>query len=571
MKVLLLLMLFSAMLAALPANGAQNVVSFEDLTHRLYDLKRLAEPPIPGEKSGSVTSYDRASVYDAARDLYIDWGANDDFSGNEGQEGDSIIAADLKGPGVIWRIWSAQPESGHIRLIIDGAAQPALDAPFNSLFDADHGPFPFKNLVRPMARGCNCFVPISFQKSCKVMLDKGWGRYYQIGYSQFPSGAQVPSYRGKFDDTERAALENADRMWAERGAPEATGKEEAVRKTIVLKPGKTVDVVAFDKPQAITGVICSVHETEATSMEHALREITLSCHWDGEKQPSVWSPLGDFFGSGPGLNPYRSLPSGVTREGMYSSWYMPFNKAVMRLTNDGSVSRTVSIAVLHEPLDHSADGLLRFHVKWHRDHWGGDGPGRYAKDRWPDWPMLLASGGPGRFCGVALHVWNPLHVWDRDYAGHYVRKVPELCPIPEWFKKNVMSDWWWGEGDEKFFVDGEKFPSTFGTGSEDYFGYAWGTPQVFDSATQCQTRNAANLGHLSMARWHIADDVPFQNSFEASIEKYHGNNWPLLYAATAYWYQAPGVSDSYMALPLSERQGYYTMPEIAPSESQAAH
>jgi hypothetical protein len=128
-----------------------------------------------------------------------------------------------------------------------------------------------------------------------------------------------------------------------------------------------------------------------------------------------------------------------------------------------------------------------------------------------------------------------------------------------------MPDYWWGEGDEKFFADGEKFPSTFGTGSEDYFGYAWGTPKFFDSATQCQTRNNGNTGHLSMVRWHIADDVPFQNSFEACLEKYHGNNWPLLYAATAYWYQAPGVADGYEPVPVGEREDYYTLPELLPA------
>jgi hypothetical protein len=58
------------------------------------------------------------------------------------------------------------------------------------------------------------------------------------------------------------------------------------------------------------------------------------------------------------------------------------------------------------------------------------------EDRWPDWTMIKTE-GRGRFMGVMLHVWNPR-------GG------------------------WWGEGDEKFFVDGEKYPSTFGTGSEDY-------------------------------------------------------------------------------------------------------
>jgi hypothetical protein len=439
-----------------------------------------------------------------------------------------------------------------------------------TFFDPDNGPFPFKQLVRTMAAGYDSFVPIAYQKSCKVILDKGWGNgYYQFTYSQFTSDTQIPSFSGKFDTEATSALVAADRAWADRGIPAVLKNDTIVKKTFDLAPGKSVVVADFIRPEAISGLICSVNETESTAMERALRELTLSIYWDGETHPSVWSPLGDFFGTGPGLNPFRTLPCGITADGMYSTWYMPFNKALVRITNDGAKSRRVSMTVIHEPLSQSADRLLRFHAKWHRDHWGGSGPGRYAKDRWPDWPILLASGGPGRFCGVALDVWNPLNVWNKELARHYVRKVSELCPVPNWFEANVMPDYWWGEGDEKFFVDGEKFPSTFGTGTEDYFGFSYGTPQVFDSATQCQTLNNANVGHISLARWHIADDVPFQNAFEASIEKYHGDNWPLLYAVTAYWYQAPGVVDGYSALPVGQRENCYTLPELAPSTSGA--
>ena len=69
---------------------------------------------------------------------------------------------------------------------------------------------------------------------------------------------------------------------------------------------------------------------------------------------------------------------------------------------------------------------------------------------------------------------------------------------------------WWGEGDEKFFVDGEKFPSTFGTGSEDYFGYAWCHPGLFQRPFHCQTMTMSNQGHQSVLRWHVADNIPFQ-------------------------------------------------------------
>ena len=122
--------------------------------------------------------------------------------------------------------------------------------------------------------------------------------------------------------------------------------------------------------------------------------------------------------------------------------------------------------------------------------------------------------------------------------------------------------------------DGEKTPSTFGTGTEDYFGYAWETPTAFDSALQAQPRNGAsdkfgmavdragpgNIGHITMVRWQIPDNVPFQKSFEATVEKYHPNEWPLLNAYTASWYQSPGTSDHYRAVPASERTGYYVAP-----------
>jgi hypothetical protein len=116
---------------------------------------------------------------------------------------------------------------------------------------------------------------------------------------------------------------------------------------------------------------------------------------------------------------------------------------------------------------------------------------------------------------------------------------------------------WWGEGDEKFFVDGEKFPSTIGTGSEDYFGYAWCNPTLFQNCYHNQTISMNNRGHVSVNRWHITDNVPFQKSFEGAIEKYYPNGKPTLYAATAYWYQAAGQADPYKPVPVTERIGYW--------------
>jgi hypothetical protein len=67
-----------------------------------------------------------------------------------------------------------------------------------------------------------------------------------------------------------------------------------------------------------------------------------------------------------------------------------------------------------------------------------------------------------------------------------------------------------------------------------------------------------NRGHVAVNRWHIADNIPFQSSLEAAIEKYFPNTRPTLYASTVYWYLAPGGRDPYPPAPVGERVGYWS-------------
>ncbi len=82
---------------------------------------------------------------------------------------------------------------------------------------------------------------------------------------------------------------------------------------------------------------------------------------------------------------------------------------------------------------------------------------------------------------------------------------------------------WWGEGDEKIFVDGESFPSLFGTGTEDYFGYAWSQTETFAHAYHAQTRAPASgfAGLFSMNRFLVLDPVPFERSLRFDLEIWH--------------------------------------------------
>ena len=189
----------------------------------------------------------------------------------------------------------------------------------------------------------------------------------------------------------------------------------------------TTEAFELTGPRAITAIRGKMEFEDREDEMAALRELVLKITFDGEQKPAVWCPLGDFFGTAPGVNLYQSLVTGMTEEGsMPIGTCRSRNSAVVELVNEAKSTGEVEFEIVHAPLSRPFDGLGHFHCKWHRD------AVTCREDRWPDWVMLNTE-GRGRFCGVMLHVWNPR-------GG------------------------WWGEGDEKFFVDGEKFPSTFGTG-----------------------------------------------------------------------------------------------------------
>ena len=515
----------------LPQAGPAEKLTYIDLTKRLTDLEHLATLPAPGENCAQFSSYDRRSKYDETSGKYIDWSANGDGTGIIRKEGNELVFAQMEGPGVIWRIWSALAKEGHVKIYLDGAEEPAVDLPFIGYFNCKNEPFTRPALVHQTARGLNCYVPIPYQKSCKITAEGDWGKYFHFTYTTYPKGTVLPMFKCNISAAESKALDRANRILTRCGldpAGQRPGQVTIEQEPLIVAAGSTATVARLSGKRAVTALqVYIANLPQSPEDRDVLRELVLSIRWDGESRPSVWVPLGDFFGTAPGVNKYKSLPLGVRGHGLfYSFWYMPFKKsALIELTNDGEKERQVSFTISHAPVTKPIEKLGRFHAKWHRDVFLPEEPGRITK-KCTDWTMLKTK-GRGRYCGVMLHVWNPR-------GG------------------------WWGEGDEKFFVDGEKFPSTIGTGSEDYFGYAWCDPTLFTNCYHNQTISMGNRGHISVNRWHITDNVPFQKSFEAAIEKYYPNNKPTLYAATSYWYQAPGQSDPYQPVPVEQRTGYWT-------------
>ncbi|MDM8001835.1 MAG: DUF2961 domain-containing protein, partial [Bacteroidota bacterium] len=103
------------------------------------------------------------------------------------------------------------------------------------------------------------------------------------------------------------------------------------------------------------------------------------------------------------------------------------------------------------------------------------------------------------------------------------------------------ADAWWGEGDEKIYVDGETFPSSFGTGTEDYFGYAWCRPEPFDHPLIAQPAGCGNF-HPGMSmnmRYRILDAIPFTESLKVDLEMWHWVKTTIDFSVTAYYYTVP--------------------------------
>jgi hypothetical protein len=171
---------------------------------------------------------------------------------------------------------------------------------------------------------------------------------------------------------------------------------------------------------------------------------------------------------------------------------------------------------------------MLFHAKWRIQR---DLPTRPMSD----WTHLECK-GKGRFVGTSLHIINPVKAW-------------------------------WGEGDEKIYVDGETFPSFFGTGSEDYFGYAWCCNERFVHAYHNQPicDGPGNYGNTSVNRFHIVDDIPFTQSFKFDMENWHWHETTTTHrAAVSYWYAMPGGTDAFKPLTKADVQLDTVEPYKAP-------
>ncbi|MCS7224826.1 MAG: DUF2961 domain-containing protein [Armatimonadetes bacterium] len=246
-----------------------------------------------------------------------------------------------------------------------------------------------------------------------------------------------------------------------------------------IPPGQTLVLADLKGP----GIIRHIWITIASPEKGYPRLLLLRMFWDGEENPSVLCPLGDFFGMGHGLDvPFDSLPVRVTSEGRARNcyWPMPFRKSArIEVVNEGDQPvHAFYYYIDWEEVDQLPDNVAYFHAQYRQEFPAVAGK-RY----------LIA---------------------DIEGEGHYVGTVLSV---------RQRTQGWWGEGDDFFFIDGEEEPSLKGTGTEDYFCDAWGFRRQAGPFYGAPLVEGYDPGsRTTVYRWHLLDPIRFVKSLRVEIE-----------------------------------------------------
>lgn len=504
----------------------EKVVSIKTLLQEMTDRESITRIPTPWYDLKQFSSYDRKTDTVGGKG----WFANADytqFSGIDSAKGrKEYILFNSDGPGAIVRWWmtfaGTGGSEGTVRVYIDGDEKPVLEENVMKLISGHIlSGEPLSSSVSPLTeidrRGHNLYLPIPYSKHCKITLESDYIKinanfrnpniYYNICYRQYEKETQVISFT-------KNELENASDLIKQTNEIlklSDTNKETQTIKTLSLSKsfsGQDSLSVRIKRRRAAIKKISLI--LSAADTAQALRSTVLKITFDGIN--TVWVPAGDFFGTGYKKTSSLTWNSKVDNEtGMETYWLMPFRK-----------NCTVSV-INYGGQDVKADLKVELtDYKWKNNS-------MYFGSAWHEYFRILTAGienagGTGRHRDI-----NFVNILGKGvYAGDAVTVF------------NTAGTWW-GEGDEKIFVDGETFPSSIGTGTEDYYGYAWCRSETFSHPFIAQPSGSGNFnpGLSINMRYRDLDAIPFRSSISSNIELWHWAPARINYALTTYWYVKP--------------------------------
>jgi hypothetical protein len=441
-------------------------------------------------RTRQASGYDRGGgFYDSGNFLRI-------------EPGRRYVLMEAAGPGCIDRQWftrKGDDEAYDLLIYLDGETTPRISMDLDALCAGRCAPFasPFVGCVD---KARYAYTPIGFTTCCRVVLvptkpeaayryrTNSAGKsiphvYYQITYRIFPAGTRLRPFSWELDAPERNAMAAAAALWTNAGAWPWGARDdmETLASAVHLKPGECRTLFDLAGPGVIYGLTVRAPPGARGA---------LAMTWERAAQPAVAAPLGTFFAA-PGQRPARGLWLGCAEGRYYSCFPMPFRTAAAIALRSEESERSLAVSaevrVRREAV--AAEDLL-FHAA------------AYDHDQPPagqDYTVLETS-GTGHWVGVVM-----------DRPGNM-------------------------EGDDRFFVDGEASPSLHGTGTEDFFNFAWGFAHIAALPLHGITDQG---GGAVCYRFHLPAAVPYSRSLRIAWEHGSENVHQGRYSGVAYYYRSP--------------------------------
>ncbi len=502
------------------------IVSLKTLLAEMTDRNRITYLPSPWYKLKQFSSYDRNSDTVGGKG----WFANADytqFSGVDSSRGrKEYILFDSDGPGAVVRWWMTFAGEGSydglVRIYIDNSEIPVLAENVLKLLSGQLlAGDPLSSSVSPETdlyqRGHNLYLPIPYSKHCRITYECKAIRitansrkpsiYYNICYRMYETGTKVISFSNNELSNAAELIKYTNEILRTSGTSLPSEEIRTNNSTESVSANDSICININSISSAINKIVLKL---SANDTEFALRSVVLKISFDGYN--TVWVPAGDFFGTGYRKTVSATWNSRVDAEmKMESYWLMPFKKSYsVTLINYGEQDVNADLRVESSKYKWNKNSMY-FGASWHEYNHiltaGSESTGGTGRHRDINFADIK---GKGVYAGDAVTVFNTV-------------------------------DAWWGEGDEKIFVDGEPFPSSIGTGTEDYYGYAWCRPELFSHPFISQPSGSGNFhtGLTINMRYRDLDAIPFKSSISSNIELWHWLPAVINYALTTYWYVLP--------------------------------
>jgi len=456
-------------------------ISWASELTRCLDLPRLAQPLEPYDRSlhfSSSATPDKAGLAHLAPEISGDMDHGFFLRIEEHKTFTDAVLAEVSGSGMVSWIWSANP-TGELLLYIDDPNTPAVTMPFKDFIRGNFLPvhYPFASVT---ANGFNLHFPVIHSNYLKMVLrvpDKKQlaAFYYQVAWNAL--ALPVEPFNPEQIRQQKPFLRQIAKQLINPVTPSTAAKQ------IVVPPQQSVEIFRTET----TGII-EYLQIEAPS-KNALSALRIQAFWDEAQRPAMDCPLHLLAGVSSDFENVDSLPLTVHGNRLSIRWPMPFESGTrLVLINEQTKEIRLNIRI---SVSKETPPALRFHTQYTR-----------FQDLKTDAPNLLtlaAVSGSGRIAGCIINVRS-------------------------------RTDQWWGEGDQIIWLDDLSKPAWRGTGTEDYFGFAWCATKEFDHPFRGQSRvvRRAVYRDSAMHRYHLLDTLPFHTAAQFQTEA---------------WSLAPGTMD----------------------------